>query len=274
MHAVRPPAVAGMFYSGTPATLAREVDELITASPERIPGTLRGLISPHAGYVYSGSTAGRAYGLLRGMAFDAVIVVGPSHREYFYGISLFPGDSFQTPLGEVPVHKEIRSALINEKEHIFMSEAGHKDEHSVEVQLPFLQRVMQAVKFVPIVMGDQNSGLCWALAEQLARVLRNFNVLLVASSDLSHYHEYHTAMALDQKVVDRLRGFDSYGLLKLFESEEAEACGGGPMAAVMMGTGKAGANHCHVLTFCNSGDITGEKDRVVGYLSAAITQVN
>ena len=274
MPAVRPPAVAGTFYPDSPDKLTRELDELIPASPEPLQGTLRGLISPHAGYAYSGSIAGRAYGLLRGKTFDAVIVVGPSHREYFYGVSLFPGEAFKTPLGEVPVHKEIRSALINQNEHIFMSEAGHKDEHSVEVQLPFLQRVFQSMKFVPIVMGDQNRGLCQVLAEQLAQVSKDFNVLLVASSDLSHYHEYRTAVALDQKVVDRLREFDSDGLLKLFENEEAEACGGGPMAAVMMGAGKAGANHCHVLSYCNSGDVTGEKDRVVGYVSAAITQVN
>ena len=208
MPAVRLPAVAGMFYPDSPDKLTRELDELIPASPEPIQGTLRGLISPHAGYAYSGSTAGRAYGLLRGKTFDAIIVVGPSHREYFYGVSLFPGEAFKTPLGEVPVHKEIRSALINQNEHIFMSEAGHKDEHSVEVQLPFLQRVFQSMKFVPIVMGDQNRGLCQVLAEQLAQVSKDFNVLLVASSDLSHYHEYRTAMALDQKVVDRLREFD------------------------------------------------------------------
>ena len=130
------------------------------------------------------------------------------------------------------------------------------------------------MKFVPIVMGDQNRGLCLVLADRLAQVSKDFDVLLVASSDLSHYHEYRTAVTLDQKVVDRLREFDSDGLLKLFENDEAEACGGGPMAAVMMGTEKAGANHCHVLSYCNSGDVTGEKDRVVGYVSAAITQVN
>ena len=275
MPTVRPPAVAGMFYPESASTLSREVDQLMesTKSP-RPEGIVKGLISPHAGYMYSGSTAARAYGLLHGETYEAVIVVGPSHREYFYGVSLYPGDAYRTPLGDVLIDKNIRSELENMPNNISISDNGHRGEHSVEVQLPFLQKKLGQFSFVPIVMGDQKRELCDALAEQLAVVAQRRNILLVASSDLSHYYPYDTAVHLDQKVIRRVEQFDTEGLMELFEQEEAEACGGGPIVSVMLASRKLGANRSEILFYCNSGDVTGEKDRVVGYLSAALLQVN
>ncbi|MBI3004529.1 MAG: AmmeMemoRadiSam system protein B [Ignavibacteriales bacterium] len=274
MQNVRPPAVAGMFYPDSPPVLKSDLDQMMKDATSRgMRGSLMGIISPHAGYMYSGSTAARAYSLLEGKTYDAVIVVGPSHREYFFGISLCDGEAFRTPLGEVPIHADIRSELVNANANIVISEIGHRTEHSVEVQLPFLQRVLGKFSFVPVVMGDQKRELCEALAERLAGVARERKILLVASSDLSHYHPYETAVHLDQRIIRRVEEFDGEGLMELLEHEEAEACGGGPMVAVMMAAKKLGANRSEVLFYCNSGDITGEKDRVVGYFSAALLQV-
>lgn len=275
MPTVRPPAVAGMFYPESASTLSREVDQLMesTKSP-RPEGIVKGLISPHAGYMYSGSTAARAYGLLHGETYEAVIVVGPSHREYFYGVSLYPGDAYRTPLGDVLIDKNIRSELENIPKNISISDMGHRGEHSVEVQLPFLQKMLGQFSFVPVIMGDQKRELCSALADQLAGVALRHKILLVASSDLSHYHTYDTAVHLDKKVIRLVEKFDGEGLLDLFEQDEAEACGGGPIVSVMLAARKIGANQSKALFYCNSGDITGEKDRVVGYLSAVLLQVN
>ncbi|HAL56157.1 MAG TPA: AmmeMemoRadiSam system protein B [Bacteroidetes bacterium] len=275
MGLVRHPAVAGLFYDADPIKLSRNVSDLLNEAKEQtVNGVLRGLISPHAGYVYSGSTAASGYRLLKGKKYDAVVVVGPSHREYFSGISIYPGDGFLTPLGEVPIHHEIREALIGQTKFLKLSELGHRGEHSIEVQLPFLQKSLGAFSFVPVVIGNQRREYCLALGEALARVGRERNLLLVASSDLSHYHPYDEAVGLDRKVVEQIRAFDQDALMTLLEREQVEACGGGPVVAVMHASKALGANNAQPLHYCNSGDITGEKDAVVGYLSAALTQLN
>jgi AmmeMemoRadiSam system protein B len=155
---VRRPAVAGMFYDDSPVALRKNIDAFL-AQVQNSPfhGTLKGIVAPHAGYVYSGLTAAHAYKLLEGKQYDCVILVGPSHREYFDGISLYSGDAYETPLGRVSIHKELRSALAKESKTIVVSNAGHRSEHSLEVQLPFLQRVLGEFSFVPIIMGEQRS---------------------------------------------------------------------------------------------------------------------
>lgn len=264
-----------MFYPDVQTVLMRNVDELLEQAEGRaIPGTIRGLISPHAGYIYSGLTAAHAYRLLKGSSVDTVIVVGPSHREYFDGISVYPGDAYRTPLGDVQVDADVRSDIVRIGKGIVISFAGHRSEHSVEVQLPFLQRVLSKFTFVPIVMGDQRREFCEHLSEVLATVASSRNAVLIASSDLSHYHRYNEALALDKQVVRDVELLKPNDLLAKLEQEEVEACGGGPMVSVMLAAQKLGANKSHVLYYCNSGDVTGEKDAVVGYLSAALTKVN
>ncbi|MBI4418060.1 MAG: AmmeMemoRadiSam system protein B [Ignavibacteriales bacterium] len=273
MSAAREAAVAGLFYPELKSVLEKEVDEyLLRAKVVRIDGTIRGLICPHAGYMYSGMTAAAGYRLLKGRTYDAVIVVGPSHREYFEGATIHPGTSYKTPLGEVPIHEELREMLAKSHSGIRLSEHGHTMEHSVEVQLPFLQRALGRTPFVPLVMGDQRRESCVALAKALADACRNRNVLLVASSDLSHYHPYGEAVDLDKRVVADVEAFRPEDLLRKLELEEVEACGGGPMVSVMLASRSLGAECCKSLFYCNSGDVTGEKDAVVGYLSAALFQ--
>ncbi|MBM4169309.1 MAG: AmmeMemoRadiSam system protein B [Ignavibacteria bacterium] len=275
MPFVREPAVAGYFYTADAAILEREVDTMIdSAEPPKIEGRLCGLISPHAGYLYSGPTAAHGYKLLRNTSYDAVIVIGPSHREYFDGITMFPGDSYRTPLGDVPVNNDLRSMLAESNKKIMVTTKGHRLEHSIEVQLPFLQRILGAFTFVPMIMGDQRRANCEVLAEAIANVCRNKNVLLIASSDLSHYHSYDVARQLDDRVIADIRAFDPDGLMTKLEHEEVEACGGGPIVAALKALALLGCEKTEILSHCNSGDVTSQYDAVVGYLSAAILQSN
>ncbi|MCX6133534.1 MAG: AmmeMemoRadiSam system protein B [Ignavibacteriales bacterium] len=270
MSRVRKPAAAGSFYDGDSETLRDHVDRLLDqADAPDVKGPIRGLVSPHAGYMYSGMAAATGYKALRGSKYDAVLMVGPSHREYFDGVSVYPGDAYRTPLGDVPVHQEIRKALVEESPYIEASEIGHRGEHSLEVQLPFLQRVLGDFSFVPMIIGNQTKEVCPALGGAIARATRGKNVLLVASSDLSHYHPYADAVRLDRRVIDQVEAFDETALMAQIVAEQVEACGGGPVVSVMRASKLMGARRSQILFYCNSGDVTGDKTAVVGYLSAA-----
>jgi MEMO1 family protein len=272
---VRAPAVAGMFYERSSAALRKNIDEMLNrVQLPKIEGTVRAVISPHAGYVYSGFTAAHAYKLLKGRKYDCVIVVGPSHREYFDGISIYSGDAYETPLGKVPINHKVRSELLQGEKNIVASIAGHREEHSLEVQLPFLQRVLEEFLVVPIIMGDQRRQLCEQLSVALARVMANHNILLVASSDLSHFHSYDEAVLLDKRVIQEVERFNSDVFIDELEKKSFEACGGGPIAVAMKTAQQLGANRAEVLHYCNSGDVTGDKSGVVGYLAAAFMQLD
>jgi AmmeMemoRadiSam system protein B len=272
-EAVRAPAVAGMFYPADPDELRSDVDAMLSkAGPQKAGGELVALIVPHAGYVYSGLTAAHAYRLLKGRSFDTVVTVGPSHRDFFQGVNVYPGDAYRTPLGDVEIDRDFRDRLV--KAGIALSSAGHRAEHSVEVQLPFLQRVLGSFRFVPLVMGNQTRETCGQLAAALAEAGKGKNFVLVASSDLSHFHPYADAVELDRQVADFIGRFDSAGLMECLEEETVEACGGGPVVAVMDAARRLGADRAALLHYCNSGDVTGDHGSVVGYLAAALMRGN
>ena len=273
MTTVRLPAVAGMFYPDDARLLGRQIEELLeSAEVKPLEGRLMALVSPHAGYIYSGRTAAHGFALLRGLSFETVVIVSPSHREYFDGISAYSGSAFRTPLGDVAVDDELRSSVAAGDEIIAVSGSGHGVEHAVEVQIPFLQKVLNKFRILPIVMGDQRREYCMHLGDKLANVVRGKNVLLLASTDLSHYHPYRVAVQLDGIVIDDVRNLDFEQLMTDLDAERAEACGGGPTVAVLRAATALGANRARILHSCNSGDITGDKSGVVGYVSAAITQ--
>jgi MEMO1 family protein len=272
---VRAPSVAGIFYEKSPAALRKNIDEMLKrVQLPKVEGTLRAVVSPHAGYMYSGFTAAYAFKLLEGKNYDSVIVVGPSHRDYFDGISIYSGDAYETPLGKVLINHEVRSELLHREKNFIASVTGHRTEHSLEVQLPFLQCVLKEFTIVPIIMGDQRQQLCEQLSVALARVMANKNILLVASSDLSHFHTYDEAVRLDRRVIQAVEQFDSHMFIDKLEKKSFEACGGGPIAVAMKTAQELGANRAKVLHYCNSGDITGDKTGVVGYLAAVFLQVN
>jgi MEMO1 family protein len=271
---IRPPAVSGLFYDRNPADLKRTVLGLlgnVHLPVKSSPGYVRALIVPHAGYYYSGQTAAYAYGAVKDKEYDAVIVVGPSHRKYFRGISVFPGDAYRTPLGDVVVHKELRDELVDRNLGIELSENGHEDEHSIEVQLPFLQLLYGSFEFVPVIMGDQSSDFVKKLAKKLESVLKNKNVLLVASTDLSHYHPYETAMIMDKRLISSVERYNPDELMSRIEERSVEACGGGPMVSVMQASKLLGCKKASVLNYCTSGDVSGDKSAVVGYLAASLS---
>jgi len=268
---IREPAVAGMFYPGDRLTLDREVDALFKrVKVKKIKGEVCGLISPHAGYIYSGYTAANGYRLLEGMSVQTVVIIAPSHREYFRGISVFSGSAYSTPLGVLEVDDELRSELVRDGGVIQASLSGHREEHAIEVQLPFLQKVLSNFKILPIVMGDQRREFCIALGKRLGKILKGKSALLVASSDLSHYYPYDIACKLDQVVINDLEEFGEERLLEDLDTQRAEACGGGPIVAMLIAAKELGADKVEVLHYCNSGDVTGDKAGVVGYLSAAV----
>jgi hypothetical protein len=274
MARVRQPAVAGAFYDGDPVTLRNHVDLLLEqARGVKHKGSIVGLVSPHAGYMYSGLAAAAGYRALKGSSYDVVLMVGPSHREFFEGASIYPGDAYRTPLGDIPLDAEARASLVGGSDCLKLSEAGHRAEHCLEVQLPFLQRILGTFTFVPIVIGDQTAETCFEVGRALASVAKGRKALLVASSDLSHFHPYDDAVRLDRRVIDSVESFDENEMMSQLAHERLEACGGGPVVAVMHAAKLLGANQSQTLFYCNSGDITGDKSGVVGYLSAAFLQV-
>ncbi len=270
---VRKAAVAGSWYPGTAAAIGREVEgHLASAGPVSVPGRLIALISPHAGLRYSGPVAAHGYGLLRGRSSLTVVLVGPSHHAAFDGVAAFPGGAWETPLGRIPIAEDLAAALLAADPVVRDLPGAHRDEHSLEMQLPFLQYLVPDLRIVPLLMGSQARQEVDALAGALGRVLTGRDVLLAASSDLSHYEPAPVANRLDAQVVGDVERFDPESLMKRLEVSPHHACGGGPIVTVMKAAKALGADRATILRYADSGD-AGEHDksRVVGYLSAALT---
>ena len=267
MEEIREPAVAGSWYSDNPEILSRELKGYLdNAIKGEIQGKIIALVSPHAGYQYSGLVAAHAYKLIEGKTFDAVVVVAPSHRALFKGASLYDRGGFRTPLGVVPIDEELSKRMMEKRKEIQFLPEAHAQEHSLEIQLPFLQVVLKTFKLVPIVMEPYWSWeSCQYLATAITETVKGRNVLLIASSDLSHFHSYDKAVELDKMVLNHIERFDPEGLNRDLRQGRCEACGGGPILSIMLAAKALGANKGKVLKYLNSGDVTGDRSRVVGY---------
>lgn len=271
--ALRRAAFAGSWYPRSAAAIVAEVEGYLgAASPDAVTGRLVGIVSPHAGLQYSGPVAAYGYSLLRGRAAVSVVLVGPSHRAAFEGLALQASGAWETPLGSAPIDEELAQALLAAGRTLFDDPGLHRDEHSLEMQMPFLQRVMPRLRIVPVLMGTQSREEVEALAAALGWALPGREVLLVASSDLSHYQPAAVAGRLDAEVVEAVQRFDPEALMRRLETRDNVACGGGPLVAVMKAARALGADRAAVLRYADSGDV-GEHDKshVVGYLSAAFT---
>jgi hypothetical protein len=209
-----------------------------------------------------------AYKSIKRQTFDAVLVLGPSHREFFHGVSIYDRGGYETPLGIVPVDVTLANDIMSRSKMISYIPAAHSQEHSLEIQLPFLQVVLGEFRFVPLVMGEQDRETCENLAESIVNAINGRNILIVGSSDLSHFHPYEKAVKIDSVVLKRIEKMDGKGLLEDLEKHLCEACGGGPAAVTMMVSKKLGANRAKLLKYANSGDVTGDRRSVVGYASA------
>jgi len=274
---IRQPAVAGTFYPADPAILTQMVDVFLAKAPSRkSDASLIALISPHAGYVYSGHVASYAYKQLEGKSINRVVVISPSHIEAFQGVSVYPGDAYATPLGNVEIDKPFVKKLADDCSVCRVDDIGHKPningrgEHALEVQLPFLQRVLGKFKLVALVMGEQSYQTCRSLGNALAELITDDHTIIVASSDLSHFHPYDEAVALDSKVINAIQEWDYFNLSRNFASRQWEACGGGPIIATMIAAEKLGAKRAELLKYANSGDVPqGSRSQVVGYSAFA-----
>jgi AmmeMemoRadiSam system protein B/AmmeMemoRadiSam system protein A len=229
------------------------------------------LISPHAGYIYSGSTAAYGYKLLGGLDYSTVVIVGPSHRVRFEGCSVYDKGRWQTPLGYVEIDTELAAELCGKNDAVFAGLEQHMNEHSLEVQVPFLQRILKDFKIVPIEMGFPSEKTIFALADVLAEVLEGRDdVLLVASTDLSHYFSRDQAKRLDSYTISFIENMQGRELAAKIQTDEAKACGGGPTAAVMIACEKMGLDNIRILKYDDSGTTSGDLSGVVGYVSAVI----
>jgi hypothetical protein len=269
----RPAAHAGSWYPGNPDALTRDVDDYVAAATVPAARAVQAIIAPHAGFMFSGPIAAYAYKTAAQQRYDVAIVTGPSHYVAFDGVAVWPDGRFMSPLGAASVDAEVAAALLGHPVAQVLPQA-HGREHSLEMQLPFLRRLLPDVPIVPIVMGFQQRDTIDALAAALVQVASARRVLLVASSDLSHFFNARTAQALDAQVQQFVGAFDADGLHDHFERyPEHErgrcvACGGGPAIAVMKAAKALGATEGRVLKYGHSGEISGDNEGVVGYLAA------
>jgi AmmeMemoRadiSam system protein B len=269
---IRRAAVAGSWYPASAEALAAAVDGYIAAANEGTPGlaSLTAVIAPHAGLMFSGPVAAYAYHQLRHRTVDVVVLVGPSHFVGFSGVSIVRTGGFDTPLGVAEIDEGCAAAIAAATSIVRDHPAAHAREHSLEMQLPFLKRLAPRATIVPLVMGWQDADTARALGDALGAALQGRNALLVASTDLSHYHDARTAARLDAVVIDCVSRFDADGLQAALDARPEHACGGGPMIAVMRAAKRLGARDGVVLKYADSGDVSGDKSAVVGYLAAAL----
>lgn len=269
---IRQASFAGTFYSADKLILERELSLLLESSPLlELSHAVRAIIAPHAGYVYSGGVAARAYRQILDVSYQYIVVVAPSHQEEFSFNSIYPGVAYHTPLGDIPIDLKLAERLTEYHPDIRFSEKGHsQSEYSLEVQLPFIKWSNSKFSFVPIVMGLQSEEQIEILSRALKKNLPSEGTLIVASTDLSHDHPDGQARMLDQVAQIDIQNFDEDKLWNDIMTNHTEMCGFGPVIIAMKVSRQFGAKESNVLLYRNSGDITGNKDNVVGYLSAVI----
>ncbi|MDH4209920.1 MAG: AmmeMemoRadiSam system protein B [candidate division WOR-3 bacterium] len=260
---------AGSWYPGDEAQLRQSIAGFMENARAKVHGEIFGLVSPHAGYIYSGPVAAFAYKTVHGMEFDDVIVIGPSHRHGFYGASVDTLAGRQTPLGKIDYDTDIAKKIIAADQSIGYEPAAHAAEHSVEIQMPFVQYSIKSFKAVEIIMGTQDRKTCESLSQAIVKATKGRKILIIASSDLSHYHSQTDAERLDNMVVEAMAKFDPELLYNRLKTDSCEACGGGPMITAMLVARQLGADKSKPLYYATSGDITGDRAQVVGYMAAA-----
>jgi AmmeMemoRadiSam system protein B len=272
MDTIRKPKIAGTWYPADPERLRADIEGyLADARADEIDGKVVGLISPHAGYVYSGQVAARAYKIVQGREFDAVILIGPSHRAYFRGASIYNGEGYETPLGVIPVDKTLAERIATYGSGmVSLVPDDRLPENSLEIQVPFIQVAFGTIPFVPILMGTQDLDTCKAVADAIMQAVGDGRVLVIASSDFSHYHSYDRAVEMDSAALGYIEKMDAEGFLRGVESGRYEACGAGPVVVTTLVTRVMGADSARILEYMNSGDITGDKSGVVGYAAVVL----
>jgi len=272
---LRPSPIAGQWYPGDPKRLADSVDAYINAAQlPALPGDLVAVMTPHAGHRYSGPVAGYAFAAMRGLQPELVAVVSPMHYPAYEPLLTSAHAGYVTPLGPLPIDPEAVRALdayLHVELGFGLAPVKRDSEHSLEIELPFLQRTLKnEFHLLPVMVRDASPAVARGLGIALGRVLEGRNALLVASTDLSHFYTQAAARLLDEEMLRRVEAFDPQGVLDAEEEGKGYACGRGALAAVLWAARELGANAVKVLRYATSGDITGDYSQVVGYGAAAI----
>jgi MEMO1 family protein len=265
---IRPPAVAGHFYSSDPAELARDVDGYLAPGTADQPAL--GCVVPHAGYIYSGHVAGAVYSALQ--IPSRLILLGPRHFPGGEPLAILSEGSWTTPLGDAQIDTALAAQLKHAFPRLREDMVAHQREHSLEVQLPFLQRIAGDFRFVPIVLGTDRYGVLEELGHAIAKVVaaQKSPVLIVASSDMNHYESDPVTREKDGLAIARILALDPRGLYDTVRSEEITMCGIAAAVVMLVAVNDLGAKNAALIRYATSGDINGERDRVVGYAGIVI----
>jgi AmmeMemoRadiSam system protein B len=268
--ALRRPAVAGRFYPAKPETLTRQLDDLLGAKQENTE-TVLGCVVPHAGYIYSGHVAGAVYRKLP--ACSEYIILCPNHTGRGAPLAIMSSGSWLTPLGSVPVDEEMSKALRRACHLLMEDPEAHEEEHSLEVQLPFLQRSVGEFAIVPIAIGVGGYAALESLGHGIAQSLRHpsKSTMIIASSDMNHYEPDNITRAKDQKAIDRILALDPAGLYDVIRREDITMCGYGPTIAMLTAAKDLGAQRGELVRYATSADTSGDRSAVVGYAGIIVT---
>lgn len=272
---VRPSPIAGTWYEGNPQRLAASVDGYLDRAelPELV-GEVIAVIAPHAGHRYSGAVAGYAFAAVRGRAPDLVAVISPMHHPYYEPLLTTAHAAYLTPLGEIPLDKQAVADLdasLRGSLDYGLSPLARDPEHSLEIELPFLQRALSGeFKILPVMVREQSPRVSENLGLALAKVLHGRNALLVASTDLSHFYPQEIAKRLDEEMLKQVESFSPEGVFRAEREDKGYACGLGALAAVLWAAKELGADTVKILRHATSGDVTGDFSSVVGYAAAVM----
>ncbi len=266
----RKPAVAGRFYKENPSELTQELGELVKHSPSEEKKKILGAVSPHAGYMYSGSVAGELYSRIK--IPRRIIILSPNHTGYGARISMFPDGFWETPLGDVEVDSELCSLIQSKHESIERETYAHLFEHSIEVQLPFLQYLKDDFIFVPITLMHLTYGECKTVARVISDSIKELgeDVLILASSDLNHYEEQTVTEKKDMMAIGKMTSLDPIGLLDVTSKHNISMCGVIPGTVMLLACLELGARNAELLKHATSGDVSGDYIRVVGYAAVSV----
>lgn len=267
---IREPFVAGRFYTRNRDELCAQIDSFIQQANVERSENVYALIAPHAGYIYSGTVAAHAYKRIAGANYDTAVVLAPSHYEHFDGVSVIPEGLFRTPIGDMEIDSGFTAELMKKREFRFIENA-HIPEHSLEVQVPFIQRTIVSAKLVPIVLSNSSLDLMRLVGETIAQTASALNrkIMVILSTDLSHFHSYEDAVARDNKLIETLSKKDPALFKRVINEGYASACGEAAILAGMYYAASRGPFECNILKYANSGDSSGDHQRVVGYLAAS-----
>jgi AmmeMemoRadiSam system protein B len=266
---IRQPAVAGQFYSSNPSQLRKEIQKFM--GPEATREKAIGIIAPHAGYMYSGAVAGALYNAVE--IPDTVLILGPNHHGFGSKAAIYPSGEWLTPLGSSKINDRL-SNLVKSNSKMFEEDmAAHHYEHSLEVQLPFLQYINRDVTIVPICIGYSDYAACKELGIGIAKAIREFgdDVLLLASSDMTHYESALSAKKKDELALREVLELNAEGLLNICRKESITMCGVIPVAIMIVAALELGATRAEIVRYSTSGDVTGDNEHVVAYAAVAIT---